>query len=126
MSSTHPAYLRRTAARGTADAAHRRRDLHRLITHYWALSGRLITAQAHGGCDDQLVLIDTVAAIEDALDSRHPRMWQAVQGDLHLALLEAEHTGDRSTPAADCLVCRRLGEGLPGSIRQLIGLGQVR
>lgn len=126
MSSTHPTYLRRTAAGGTADAAHRRRDLHRLITRYWALSGMLISAQAHGGSHDQVELADTVAAIEDALDSRHPLMWQTVQADLHLALLEAEHIGDRSTPAADCLVCRRVGEGLPGAVRQLIGLGQVR
>jgi hypothetical protein len=112
--------------RGTADAAHRRRDLHRLLAHWWALSGRRIGAQAHGGSDDQVELTDIVAAIEDALDSRHPLMWQAVQADLHLALLEAEHIGDRSTPAADCLVCRRVSEGLPGAVRQLVGLGQGR
>lgn len=126
MSSTHPIRLRRPSARHTADAAHRRRDLHRLLTHWWALSGRLIAAQTHGGVADQVELADTVAAIEDALDIRHPLMWQAVQADLHVALLEAEHTGAQSTPAADCLVCRRIADGLPTSIRQLIGMGLAR
>jgi len=126
VSSPQPTHPRRTPARHTADPAHRRRDLHRLLTLWWALGGRLITAQAHGGADDASEFVATVAAIEDALDSRHPLMWQAVQADLHLALLEAEHIGDRSTPAADCLVCRRVSEGLPGAVRQLVGLGQVR
>jgi hypothetical protein len=110
----------------TVNPAHRRRDLHRLLTLRWALGGRLITAQAHGEIDDQDELADTVAAIEDALDSRHPLMWQAIESDLHVALLEAEHIGDRSTPVVDCLVCRRLADGLPSSIRQLVGLGVAR
>jgi len=113
-------------ARHTVDAAHRRRDLHRLLTLRWALGGRLITAEAHGSADAPVELADTINAIEDALESRHPLMWQAIEADLHLALLEAEHTGDRSTSAADCLACRRLADGLPNSVRQLVGLGVAR
>ncbi|WP_052090472.1 hypothetical protein [Modestobacter caceresii] len=124
--SSQPINLRPLPGRRTADLAHRRRDLHRLLTLRWALGGRLITAQAHGGADDHAELADTVAALEDALDSRHPLMWHAIEADLHLALLDAEHPGDRSTPTADCLVCRRLADGLPNSIRQLVGLGMAR
>lgn len=113
-------------AQRTVDAAHRRRDLHRLLTLRWALGSRLITAQAHGGTDDPTELADAVAAIEDALDSRHPLMWQAIEAEVHLALLAAEHIGELSTPAAGCLVCRRLADGLPSSVRQLVGLGQAR
>ena len=113
-------------ARHPVDAAHRRRDLHRLLTLRWALGGRLIAAEAHGGAGDPVELADTIDAIEDALESRHPLTWQAIESDLHLALLEAEHTGDRSTSAADCLACRRLADGPPSSIRQLVGLAVAR
>jgi hypothetical protein len=124
--SSQPINLRPMPARHTVDAAHRRRDLHRLLTLRWALGGRLITAEAHGGADDPVELADTLDAIEDALESRHPLTWQAIESDLHLALLEAEHTGDRSSSAADCLACRRLADGLPSSVRQLVGLGVAR
>lgn len=119
-------YLRTGSTRRTADPAHRRRDLHRLLTSWWTLSVRLIAVQAHGGADEPDDLADAIRAIEEALDSRHPLMWEAVQTDLLLALLNAGHTGDRSTSSSGCLVCRRLADGLPDGVRRLIGLGLVR
>jgi hypothetical protein len=118
--------LRTGSARHTADPAHRRRDLHRLIASWWSLSARMTAIQAHGGTDESEDLTDAVRAIEEALDSRHPLLWDAVQTDLLLALLNAEHTGDRSTSSSGCLVCRRLADGLPDGVRQLIGMGQIR
>jgi hypothetical protein len=118
--------LRTGAARRTADPAHRRRDLHRLLTSWWSLSARLITVQAHGGADEPDDLTEAIRAIEEALDSRHPLAWEAVQTDLVLALLNAEHVGDGSTSSSGCLVCRRLADGLPDPVRQLIGLESVR
>ena len=114
------------AARRTTVPAHRRRDLHRLLTSWWSLSARLITVQAHGGADEPDDLTDGIRAIEEALDSRHPLAWEAVQTDLLLALLNAEHRGDGSTSSSGCLVCRRLGDGLPDAARQLIGLKSLR
>jgi hypothetical protein len=118
--------LRTGSARHTADPAHRRRDLHRLITSWWSLSARLIAIQAHGGTDDTEGLTDAVQALEEALDSRHPLMWDAMQTDLLLALLNAEHAGDGTTSSSGCLVCRRLADGLPNDVRQLTGLEPVR
>lgn len=123
---SQPIDLRARSSRRTANPAHRRRDLHRLLTSWWALSTRMIAVQAHGGADDPDDLTDAVRAVEEALDSRHPRMWNAVQTDLLLALLNAEHPGDRSTSSSGCLVCRRLAAGLPNGVRQLVGLGPVR
>jgi hypothetical protein len=123
---SQPIHLSAKAAQHTADPAHRRRDLHRLLTSWWALSARLITVEAHGATDEPEDLTDAVRAVEDALDSRHPLIWEAVQTDLLLALLNAEHTGDGSTSSSGCLVCRRLTDGLPDTIRQLIGLEPVR
>jgi hypothetical protein len=117
--------LRTGSARRTADPAHRRRDLHRLITSWWSLSARLITVQAHGG-DEPDDLTDAIRAIEEALDSRHPLTWEAVQTDLLLALLNAEHAGDGSTSSSGCLVCRRLADSLPDGVRRLVGLEPVR
>jgi hypothetical protein len=123
---SQPIYLHTGAAQRTADPAHRRRDLHRLLTSWWTLSTRMIAVQAHGGADETDDLTDAIRAIEEALDSRHPLMWEAVQTDLLLALLNAEHPGDRSTSSSGCLVCRRLADGLPGDVRQLVGLGRDR
>jgi hypothetical protein len=123
---SQPIYLRAGSSRRTADAAHHCRDLHRLLTSWWTLNARLIAVQAHGGADEPDDLIDPVRATEEALDSRHPLMWEAVQTDLLLALLNAEHPGDRTTSSSGCLVCRRLAEGLPDSVRQLVGLGLAR
>ena len=118
--------LRTGSARRPADPAHRRRDVQRLITSWWALSARLLVVQAHGGADDIDDLADAVRAIEKALESRHPLTWEAVQTDLLLALLNAEHTGDGSTSSSGCLVCRRLADGLPGPVRHLMGLEAAR
>jgi hypothetical protein len=123
---SQPIYVRTGSNRRTADAAHRRRDLHRLLASWWALSARLIAVQAHGDADDSDDLIDAVRAIEEALNSRHPMMWEAVQTNLLLALLNAEHAGDRSTSSSGCLICRRLADGLPNDVRQLVGLRPVR
>ncbi len=123
---SQPIYLHAGAARRTADPAHRRRDLHRLLTSWWTLSTRMIAVQAHGGADEADDLTDAVRAIEEALDSRHPLLWEAVQTDLLLALLNAEHAGDRPTSSSGCLACRRMADGLPDGVRQLIGLGQAR
>ena len=123
---SQPINLRTGPARRTADPAHRRRDLHRLLTSWWTLNARLIIIQAHGGADEPDDLTDAVRAIEDALSSRHPLMWEAVQTDLLLALLNAEHAGDRSASSSGCLVCRRLADGLPNGVRQMVGLGPVR
>ena len=123
---SQPIYLHAGAARPTADPAHRRRDLHRLLTSWWTLSTRMIAVQAHGGADEADDLTDAVRAIEEALDSRHPLLWEAVQTDLLLALLNAEHAGDRPTSSSGCLACRRMADGLPDGVRQLIGLGQAR
>jgi hypothetical protein len=117
--------LRTGSARRPADPAHRRRDVQRLITSWWSLGARLITVQAHGG-DEPDDLTDAIRAIEEALDSRHPLTWEAVQTDLLLALLNADHVGDGSTSSSGCLVCRRLADGLPAPIRQLIGLESAR
>jgi hypothetical protein len=118
--------LRTGSARRATDPAHRRRDLHRLLTSWWSLSARLLTVQAHGGADEPEDLTDAVRAIEEALDSRHPLTWEAVQTDLLLALLNTEHAGDGSTSSSGCLVCRRLADGLPDPVRQLVGLEPVR
>jgi hypothetical protein len=123
---SQPIYLHTGAVRRSVDPAHRRRDLHRLLTSWWTLSVRLIAVQAHGGADEADDLTDAVRAIEKALDSRHPLMWDAAHTDLLLALLNAEHPGDTTTSSSGCLVCRRLAEGLPDSIRQLVGLGLAR
>jgi hypothetical protein len=118
--------LRIGSARRTADPAHRRRDLQRLLTSWWSLSARQLAVQAHGGADEPEGLTDAVRALEEALDSRHPLTWEAVQTDLLLALLNAEHTSDGSTSSSGCLVCRRLSDGLPDPVRQLVGLEPVR
>ena len=123
---SQPIHLHADVARRTADPAHSRRDLHRLLTSWWTLSTRLIAVQAHGGADEADDLTDAVRAIEEALESRHPLMWEAVQTDLLLELLNAEHAGDRSTSSSGCLVCRRLADGLPDGVRQLVGLGLAR
>lgn len=101
------------------DAAHRDRDLHRLLAVWRALGARYIAAQAHNGADE-LDLADALAGLEDALQVRHPAAWQAMQADLHVALVDAEHTGDAVTPSSDCVVCRRIVDGLPISIGQLV------
>ena len=123
---SQPIFVRTGSTRRTADPAHRRRDLHRLLTSWWALSARLIAVQAHGGAAEADELTDAVRAIEETLEFRHPLMWEAVQTDLLLALLNAEHAGDSSTSSSGCLVCRRLADGLPNGVRQLVGLGPVR
>lgn len=109
----------------TADAAHRDRDLRRLLAIWRALGARYIAAQAHGG-DDEVELADSLTAIEDALQSRHPAVSQAIQADLHVALIEAEHLGEASTPRDDCLSCRRITGGLPISIGHLLPAGRMR
>ena len=109
----------------TADAAHRERDLHRLLAIWRALGARYIAAQAHGG-SDEVELADAMAAIEDALQGRHPAISQAIQADMHTALVEAEHIGEPLTPRDDCLVCRRITGGLPISIGHLLPSGRVR
>jgi hypothetical protein len=118
--------LRTGSDRRATEPANRRRDLQRLLTSWWALSARLLIAQAHGGADEPDALTDAVRAIEGILDSRHPLTWETVQADLLLALLNAEHTGDGSTSSSGCLVCRRLADGLPDPVRQLIGLEPAR
>ncbi|WP_147263039.1 hypothetical protein [Geodermatophilus sp. TF02-6] len=109
------------ARRLPGDAAHRDRDLRRLLAVWRALGARYIAAQAHGGADE-LELADALAGIEHALEVRHPAAWQALQGDLHVALVEAEHSGDAVTPSSDCVVCRRISDGLPISIGQPVRL----
>lgn len=114
-------------AQRTADAAHRDRDLRRLLASWRQLAARLICVQAHGG-DDELELIDVITALEDALRARHARAWRAMQAELQLVLVqaEAEHTGDSTTPVAACLPCRRLAAGLPISVAQLVDAGRSR
>lgn len=107
------------ARRRPGDAAHRDRDMRRLLAVWRAFGARYIVAQAHGGADE-VELADALAGIEDALQGRHPAAWQAMQADLHVALVEAEHTGDAVTPSSDCVVCRRIVDGLPISIGQLV------
>ncbi|MGY1750991.1 hypothetical protein [Modestobacter sp. SYSU DS0511] len=102
-----------------AEAAHRDRDLRRLLSSWLAASSRLISAQAHGGADER-ELLDAVVAIEEALRSRHPEDFRVIETGLHLLLLQAEHTGDPLTRAADCLTCRRLGDGPPVTVAQLL------
>ncbi|WP_448610118.1 hypothetical protein [Geodermatophilus sp. URMC 60] len=123
---SQPIHATTEPARRSVDPAHRRRDLQRLLSSWWTVSARLIAVQAHRGADEADDLTDAIRAIEEALDSRHPLMWEAVQTDLLLAMLNAEHTGDRSTSSSGCLVCRRLADGLPDGVRQLIGLGHAR
>jgi hypothetical protein len=101
------------------DAAHRDRDLRRLLAVWRAVGARYIVAQAHGGAEE-VELADALAGIEDALQVRHPAAWQAMQADLHVALVEAEHPGDAVTPSSDCVVCRRIVGGLPISIGQRV------
>jgi hypothetical protein len=93
---------------------------------WWTLSARLIAVQAHGGTEEPDDLTDAIRAIEDALDSRHPLLWESVQTDLLLALLNAEHPGDKPMSSSGCLLCRRLTDGLPDPVRQLIGLETAR
>ena len=107
------------ARRLPGDAAHRDRDLRRLLAVWRAFGARYVAAQAHG-CADEVELADALAGIEYALQDRHPAAWQALQGDLHVALVEAEHAGDAVTPSSDCVVCRRISDGLPISIGQLV------
>ena len=112
-------------ASAAADAAHRDRDLRRLLSSWVAASARLISAQAHGGADEH-ELLDAVVAIEDALRARHPGHHRVIQAGLHLLLLQAEHTGEPLTPAADCLTCRRLADGPPVTVAQLLQAGWTR
>lgn len=89
------------------------------------MSAQLISAQAHGGADE-LELLDAVVAIEEALRSRHPDAHRVIETGLHLLLLQAEHAGDPLTRAADCLTCRRLADGPPVTVAQLLQAGQTR
>ncbi|WP_336028824.1 hypothetical protein [Geodermatophilus sp. FMUSA9-8] len=123
---TQPIHTTTALARRSLDPAHRRRDLHRLLTSWWTLSARLLAVQAHGGADEADDLTDALRAVEEALASRHPLMWEAVQTDLLLVMLDAEHAGDRSTSSPGCLVCRRLADGLPDGVRRLVGLEPAR
>lgn len=116
--STQPIRSVPAPRRRVGDAAHRDRDLRRLLAVWRSLGACYIAAQAHGGADE-VELADTLAAIEDALQLRHTAVWQAIQADLHVALIEAEHYGDAVTPASGCLICRRLVDGLPISIGRL-------
>lgn len=109
----------------TVDAAHRDRDVHRLLAIWRALGARYIAAQAHGD-SDEVELVDALSAIEDALQARHPAVSQAIQADLHVALVEAQHFADQSTPADDCVLCRRNAGGLPISIGHLPSAGRTR
>ena len=114
-----------TPTSAAAEAAHRDRDLRRLLSSWLAVSARLIAAQAHGGADER-ELLDAVVAIEDALRSRHPDAFRVIDTGLHLLLLQAEHTGDPLTRAADCLTCRRLADGPPLTVAQLLQEGLTR
>jgi hypothetical protein len=111
-----------TPASAAFDAAHRDRDLRRLLSSWLAASARLVSAQAHGGADER-ELLDAVVAIEEALHSRHPDTHRVIDTRLHLLLLQAEHTGDPVTRAADCLTCRRLGDV---TVAQLLQAGLTR
>jgi hypothetical protein len=101
-----------------ADAAHRDRDLRRLLAVWRSLAVRFVAAQAHGGADE-VELCDALTGVEEALRLRHREVWRQVQPVLQILLLEAEHAGDRSTAPGDCLTCRRVVDGLP-SIAQLL------
>ena len=105
-------------AEHAADAAHRDRDLRRLLAVWRSLAVRFIAAQAHGGADE-VELCDALTGVEEALRLRHGKVWRQVQPVLQILLLEAEHSGDRSTAPSDCLTCRRVIDGLP-SIAQLL------
>lgn len=107
--------------RPPASAAHRDRDLRRLLAVWRSVGGNYITAQAHG-CSDEVELADALAAIEDALQVRHPAAWQAMQADLHVALVDVQHTGDAVTPSSECVVCQRIADGLPIAIGQFVPL----
>jgi hypothetical protein len=114
-------------AQRTTEAAHRERDLRRLLASWRQLAARLICVQAHGG-DDELELIEVITALEEALRARHGRAWRAMQADLQQVLVqaEAEHTEDPASPATACLPCRRLATGLPISVAQLVEAGRSR
>lgn len=125
MSQTIRPLRASTPASAAAEAAHRDRDLRRLLSSWLAISARLIATQAHGGADER-ELLDAVVAIEDALRSRHPDAFRVIDTGLHLLLLQAEHTGDPLTRAADCLTCRRLADGPPLTVAQLLQEGLTR
>jgi hypothetical protein len=104
------------------DAAHRDRDLRRLLAVWRTLGARYIAAQVHGGADE-VELADALAGIEDALQLRHPAAWQPgrqCRQTCTSPLVDAEHAGDAVTPSSDCVVCRRIVDGLPISIGQLV------
>ncbi|SNR85918.1 hypothetical protein [Blastococcus mobilis] len=107
-------------AEHAADAAHRDRDLRRLLAVWRSLAVRFITAQAHGGADE-VELCDALTGVEEALRHRHRKVWRQVQPVLQLLLLEAEHAGDQSTAPSDCLNCRRAVDGLPSITQLLMG-----
>jgi hypothetical protein len=101
------------------EAAHRGRDLRRLLAVWRQLSVRYIAAQAHHGLPDEIELIDALVAVEDALRARHRRAWRRLQGRLQRILLEAEHR-DQGTSVGDCITCRRFAGGLPVSVADLV------
>lgn len=125
MSQTIRPLRASTPASAAAEAEHRDRDLRRLLSSWLAVSARLIAAQAHGGADER-ELLDAVVAIEDVLRTRHPDAYRVIDTGLHLLLLQAEHTGDPLTRAADCLPCRRLADGPPVTVAQLLQEGMTR
>lgn len=102
-----------------AEAAHRDRDLRRLLASWQRIAIRYVHAGSHPGLDDEVVLSDALAGIEAALHERHPREWERLDGLLQELLLQLEHA-DPATPATACIVCRRLFGGLPISVAQLV------
>ncbi|MCU1614164.1 MAG: hypothetical protein JWO98_1704 [Frankiales bacterium] len=102
-----------------AEAAHRDRDLRRLLASWQRIAARYIHACGHPGLDDEIVLSDALAGIEAALRERHPREWVRLEGPLQQLMLELDHA-DPATPATACIICRRLAGGLPISVAQLV------
>jgi hypothetical protein len=102
-----------------AEAAHRDRDLRRLLASWRQMAARYISVQAHSGLHSELALNDALAGIEAALHDRHRREWTRLEGRLMQLLLQFEHA-DPATPATTCIICRRIAGGLPISVAQLV------
>jgi hypothetical protein len=111
----------RAAAERDEQAAHRDRDLRRMLSMYLHLCGRYVAAQAHGDLAMEAEVLDLVVAVEDALRARHRRQWGGeLQARLQRLLLDLDHR-DPAISAADCPICRQLAtRGMPVTVAELL------
>lgn len=123
-----PQPIRRLGLRAQrpADAAHHDRDLRRLLALWRMLTARYLAVQAHDDRDAEAEPLDAISGPEGALRGRHRRAPQAPQAHLKPVLLQREHTGDEWATAAECLACKRLADGLPVCVAQLVEGGRSR